>query len=51
MKSPELIVVSQLVTITYTAAVFLTIDSPSNIKNDNVYLYSGTADTVVVPGM
>ena len=51
MKYPELISVSELVKITYSTALSLTIDSPSNMKNDRVYLFSGSQDTVVKQGM
>jgi len=50
MKNPALIVVQRLVSITYTTALSLTIDNPVNMKNDAVYLFSGTNDTVVVQG-
>ena len=50
MENPALIVVSQLVSITYTTALSLAIDNPINMKNDPVYLFSGTRDSVVVQG-
>ena len=50
MNSPTLLLVAELVNETYSMAESGTIDNPSNIENDKVYLYSGTADTVVVPG-
>lgn len=42
--------VSELVSITYGTSLTGTIDLPSNLKMDRVYLFSGTKDTVVVPG-
>jgi len=51
MKSPELISVSELVAITYTTAVSKTIDKPSHLANDRVYLFSGSLDSVVDPGV
>ena len=51
MKSPELISVDKLVTITYTTALSDTIDKPSHLANDRVYLFSGTKDTVVNSGV
>ena len=50
MLYPENISVQELINITYATALSLTIDKPSNLKNDKVYLFSGTKDTVVVPG-
>ena len=50
MKSPALISVTELVTITYNTAATETIDPPSYLNNDHVYLFSGTLDTVVNPG-
>ena len=50
MEKPALIVVPELVNITYMTALSLTIDNPINIKNDPVYLFSGTRDTVIVQG-
>ena len=51
MKSPDLISVDELVTITHTTALSGTIDEPSYMANDRVYLFSGTKDTVVNPGV
>lgn len=50
MKYPELIPVSELITITYNTELTGTIDRLSNLKGSNVYLFSGVSDTVVVPG-
>ena len=51
MKSPELISVDKLVAITYITALTDTIDKPSHMANDRVYLFSGTKDTVVNSGV
>ena len=51
MKSPDLISVDKLVTITYTTALSDSIDNPTNMASDRVYLFSGTKDTVVNPGV
>ena len=51
MTKPELISVSSLVAVTGTTAISRTIDEPSNMKNHKVFLFSGTNDTIVVPGM
>ena len=48
---PELISISELESITYTTALTGTIDAPSHMANDRVYLFSGTLDSVVVPGV
>ena len=50
MLHPELILTAELVSITYTTALTATIDSPSHLKGDRVYLFSGALDTVVLPG-
>ena len=50
MNEPDLISVTYLVGITYSTAVTKTIDSPSYIASDKIYLFSGTHDFVVVPG-
>ena len=50
MTTPEAISVTELVRITYSTALTDTIDNPTNIKNHKVYLFSGSKDTVVVPG-
>ncbi len=50
-KSPELISVEELITVTYTTALSGTIDQPSHLANDRVYLFSGSLDSVVVPGV
>jgi hypothetical protein len=51
MKDPELIAVEELVEITLQTAATGFIDSVSNLANHAVWLYSGTNDTVVVPGV
>lgn len=51
MKTPAAISVAELVTITYITALSGTIDPPSHLSDDNVYLYSGTLDSVVAPGV
>ena len=51
MKDPNKISVNKLVYITYTTAMTRTIDFPSNLKDDRVFLLSGALDTVVVPGV
>ena len=50
MKSPQLIFVPELISITQTTALTGTIDLPGHLRNDKVYLFSGTRDTVVDPG-
>lgn len=51
MVSPELMSVSELINVTYTTFYAThTIDDPSNLRNDKVFLFSGTRDTVVVQG-
>ena len=47
---PALISVAELVSLTNDAAQNNEIDSTSNLKNDRVYLFSGTIDTIVNPG-
>ena len=47
---PALISVAELVSLTNVAAQNNEIDSTSNLKNDRVYLFSGTIDTIVNPG-
>ena len=49
--APDLINVTTLVDITHTVATDGLIDDPQNMADDKVYLFSGTLDTVVVPGM
>ncbi len=51
MKMPVDINVAELVTITHTTALTATIDLPEHLKGDRVYLFSGTKDSVVVPGI
>ena len=50
MTEPELISISELVAITNTLASTATIDPPTYLNADRVYLFSGTLDTQVVPG-
>ncbi len=49
--NPELINVPELVDITFATAATGTIDLPSHMQNDKVYLFSGSLDSVVVPGV
>ena len=49
--TPELIIVPELVTITHTTALSGFIDPPSNLKNDRAWLFSGSSDTTVSPGV
>lgn len=51
MVKPELISVAELVAITYTTALSKSIDYPSHLSSDRVFLFSGTLDTVVDPGV
>eukprot|EP01029_Cantina_marsupialis_P027871 TRINITY_DN774109_c0_g1_i1.p1 TRINITY_DN774109_c0_g1~~TRINITY_DN774109_c0_g1_i1.p1 ORF type:complete len:333 (-),score=81.22 TRINITY_DN774109_c0_g1_i1:603-1601(-) len=52
MKTPDLISVTELEAITYqTHYTTDTIDNPHNMKGSRVYLFSGTEDTVVFPGV
>ena len=48
--NPDLISVPELVEITYATAATLTIDSPAHMKDDQVYIFSGLHDHVVVQG-
>lgn len=48
--NPELISVPELVQITYETAATLTIDLPVHMKDDQVYVFSGLRDDVVVQG-
>lgn len=50
MLNPELISVQELVEITYSTAATLTIDPPAHMKDDQVYIFSGLLDSVVVQG-
>ncbi len=50
-KSPDLISVDELVAVTWTTALSGTIDKPSHLANDRVYLFSGSLDSVVDPGV
>ena len=51
MVSPVDISVSQLVNATYMNSSTGTIDALHNLKNAKVFLFSGTLDTVVHPGI
>lgn len=51
MVSPDLISVRALVDITDATAATGTIDNPKYLADDRVYLFSGTLDSVVVPGV
>jgi len=51
MSDPSLIDVDLLVDGTKYAFSVDSIDDPTNLANSKVYLYSGTLDTVVVPGV
>ena len=52
MSAPEFISVTELVTITYTTyTTTRTIDDPSNTKGDKIWLFSGTQDKKVKPGV
>ena len=51
MTTPDLINVTTLVDITYDTRRENVIDDPQNMADDKVYLFSGTLDTVVAPGM
>ena len=48
--NPDLISVPELVQITYATAGTLTIDPPAHMKDDQVYIFSGLKDHVVVQG-
>lgn len=50
MSTPSLEVISALVQETQNTAAFGYADPVSNIQGDKVYIYAGTADTVVNPG-
>eukprot|EP00055_Hartaetosiga_balthica_P016898 m.109653 g.109653 ORF g.109653 m.109653 type:complete len:326 (-) comp9205_c0_seq1:1296-2273(-) len=51
MEVPDSIIVSALVEETSYAYDFDTIDNPENMKKSNVWLYTGSLDSVVVPGV
>ena len=51
MRTPDLIDVGALVQITRNTELTHTIDPLSNVKTGRVYLFSGSEDTVVVPGV
>ncbi len=42
---------AELVAITYTTALSGTIDKPSHLSSDRVYLFSGSLDSQVHPGV
>lgn len=49
MKNPNLISISELETITQsTYFTTRTIDNPSNLKGQNVWIFSGTIDSEVL---
>lgn len=48
--NPDLISVPELVQITYNTAATLTIDPPAHMKGDQVYIFTGSRDDVVVQG-
>lgn len=48
--NPELISVQELVVITYDTAATFTIDPPVHMKDDQVYIFTGLYDHVVVQG-
>ena len=50
MKQPTQINVQTLVTFTYDSAKDGSIDPPEDMKDDKVFLLSGTKDTTVVQG-
>jgi len=50
-KHPELISVTELIVATNYAYAVGTIDNPALLVNSNVWLYSGTLDSVVNPGV
>jgi hypothetical protein len=51
MKDPSLISVDELVKITHNTALTDTIDPLTNLVDDKVYLFSGSKDTVIKPGV
>lgn len=51
MKYPDLISVTELIAATTYAYATGTVDSPSILSTSKVYLYSGTLDSVVNPGV
>ncbi|KAM9311467.1 poly(3-hydroxybutyrate) depolymerase-like [Gastrophryne carolinensis] len=51
MKLPGSINVASLVSKTKSYATSFLIDPVSNMANDKIYIFSGTRDTVVVPGV
>eukprot|EP00033_Pygsuia_biforma_P000594 GCRY01000702.1.p1 GENE.GCRY01000702.1~~GCRY01000702.1.p1 ORF type:complete len:333 (+),score=61.86 GCRY01000702.1:217-1215(+) len=51
MKYPDLISVDELIVSTENAAVSSQIDSPKHLADSKVWLFSGTKDTVVHPGV
>ena len=51
MKAPRLINLSELLLITHTTHITGFIDDPRNLVGDRVWLFSGTDDHEVVPGV
>jgi hypothetical protein len=51
MNTPALITMSDLWDATSFAADTFSIDSPSNINKAKIWLFSGTQDTIVAPGI
>ena len=51
MNVPSTISTTYLETLTAGAALLGNIDSTSNMRNDKIWIFDGTADTKVNPGM
>lgn len=51
MTDPELISVTELVTITYNTASMDFISSPKHLADSKVYIFSGSEDTIVHQGV
>lgn len=51
MELPSTILVSALEAVTASGALVGNIDSTSNMRNDRVWIYAGTHDSVVKPGL
>jgi hypothetical protein len=51
MKIPAMINVASLITHTNLVFANASIDDPANMKNQQIYLFSGTSDATVVPGV
>eukprot|EP00762_Andalucia_godoyi_P002011 ANDGO_02584.mRNA.1 polyhydroxybutyrate depolymerase len=51
MSQPELISIDALIAATDYAEVALSIDATSNMKNTNVYVFSGSEDSIVEQGV